>query len=116
MHNKKLLRNDILFISVILIIAIIGFVVFKVTLKSGNLVLVSVNGKEQYRYSIDEDREFTVKTGENGKDINTVVIKDNTVFMKEADCPDKICVKHREISNSGETIVCLPHKVVVSVE
>lgn len=114
--DKKRLRNDIVFISVILILAIVGFLIFKVTLKSGNTVLVSVNGEEQYRYSISENKEFTVKTGENGKNINTIVIEDRKVFMKEADCPDKICVRHRAISNSGETIVCLPHRVVVSVE
>ena len=28
---------------------------------------------------------------------------------------DKICVNHAAISKKGETIVCLPHKVVVEV-
>ena len=36
--------------------------------------------------------------------------------MKEADCPDKYCVKQGKIKNVGETIVCLPHKVVVEIE
>ena len=36
--------------------------------------------------------------------------------MKEADCPDQICRKHKAIDKSGETIVCLPHKVVIEVE
>ena len=35
--------------------------------------------------------------------------------MKEADCPDQICVRHKAISKSGESIVCLPHKVVVEI-
>ncbi len=35
--------------------------------------------------------------------------------MKEADCPDKVCVGMRRISKSGETIVCLPHKLVIAI-
>ena len=35
--------------------------------------------------------------------------------MIEADCPDLICVHHKPISRQGESIVCLPHKVIVEV-
>ena len=37
------------------------------------------------------------------------------VSVNNKDCPDKICVNHAAISKKGETIVCLPHKVVVEV-
>ena len=32
-----------------------------------------------------------------------------------ADCPDQHCAAHRPISQSGETIICLPHKLVITV-
>jgi hypothetical protein len=35
--------------------------------------------------------------------------------VEAADCPDKLCVSHREIFREGESIVCLPHRVVVTV-
>ena len=35
--------------------------------------------------------------------------------MTDADCPDKLCVKTGRISKTGETIVCLPHRVVVEI-
>ena len=35
--------------------------------------------------------------------------------MKDANCPDKICEGHNKISYKGETIVCLPHKVVIEI-
>ena len=35
--------------------------------------------------------------------------------MTDADCPDKICVNHATISDVGESIVCLPHRVVVEI-
>ena len=36
--------------------------------------------------------------------------------MIEADCPDQTCVKKHSIKYEGETIVCLPHKVVISID
>ena len=44
-----------------------------------------------------------------------ILIKDGKVTMKEADCKDKICADHKAIEKSGETIVCLPHKVVIEI-
>lgn len=117
MHNKKRFRNDILLVTVIVVLAAIGFLIFKMGLKSGNTVIVTVNGEEKYRYDISENREFTVKTGKDGENINIVVIKDGKVYVKDADCRDQICVHHRPISKAGEDpIVCLPHKFTLSVE
>ena len=47
---------------------------------------------------------------------NTVVIKKGKVFVKSADCPDQICVKHKAISKCGESIVCLPNRVIIEVK
>ena len=33
-----------------------------------------------------------------------------------ADCPDKLCVHQKAVSRDGESIICLPNKVVVSIE
>ena len=48
--------------------------------------------------------------------INTLVIENGKADMISADCPDKLCVKQHAISSNGETIVCLPNKVVVEIE
>ena len=57
-----------------------------------------------------------IVTGEDGENVNTLVIKDGEASMTEADCPDGICVAHRPIKNTGESIVCLPHKIVVEIQ
>ena len=52
----------------------------------------------------------------NGVVTNTLEIRDGCADMTDADCPDKICVNQKAVSRPGETIVCLPNKVVVEVE
>ena len=37
-------------------------------------------------------------------------------MMRKADCKDQICADHKAIEKSGETIVCLPHKVVIEIQ
>ena len=44
---------------------------------------------------------------------NIVTVKDGKIAVTEADCPDQYCVK-QGFCNSGEQIVCLPHKLVIS--
>ncbi len=111
MVSKKL-RNDILLVGGIVVFALLLFVVFKLNLKDGNLVKVSIDSQMKDCYNFNEDGEYTITSGKN---TNVLVIKDGTAFIKSADCPDKICVHHRPISKVGETIVCLPHKVVVEI-
>ncbi len=109
---SKKLRNDIFLCLGILGLALIVFVIFKANLKDGNYVNVVVDGKITQSYALKEDVN-TILVTEKGN--NTLVIKDGQVFIQNADCPDKICVAHQKISKTGETIVCLPHKLVVEI-
>ena len=74
---------------------------------------LTVDGQVVESLPLDEDCEYDIKSDAGA--VNTLVIKDGAAKMTQADCPDKICVNHRAISLSGESIICLPHKVVVSV-
>ena len=109
------LRNDLLLVGGLLAAVLIAFVVFKLTLKDGTFVAVSVDGVQTAQYPLSEDRETVITTGKNGEQTNVLVIEDGRAYVRRADCPDKICVGHRPISQVGETIVCLPHKVVICV-
>ncbi len=112
MRKNKVL-NDIFLVLGIIIIALIIFIVFKLNLKQGNVVKVSIDNQMKDCYNINNDTRVVISDGEN---TNTLVIKDGTAYISEANCPDKICVAHRAISKTGETIVCLPHRLVVEIE
>lgn len=109
------IRNDFILIGAILLIAAVAFGVFKLTQSDGGYVTVSVDGDVVQTYSINDEIETTITTGDNGEQVNVLVISQGQALVKSANCPDGICFEHRPISKDGETIVCLPHKVVVAV-
>lgn len=106
-------KNDVILVVVVLILAgaVFGWSVLKKQ-EPGARVVVTVNKEETANYSLDEEGEYNI-SADNGQ--NTLIIKDGKADVTEADCPDKLCVKQKEISKNGETIVCLPHKVVVEI-
>lgn len=113
MSKNQKLKNDIILALSVILIALGVFLVFNITKKQGGYAVVLQNGKELSRYSLSSD--FTTDISYNGKS-NTLVIKNGKAYVLAADCPDKVCVSHRKISKEGETIVCLPHKLVIAIE
>ncbi len=47
---------------------------------------------------------------------NVVIISGSKVSVTEASCKNQVCVKHGAISRPGESIVCLPNRLVVRIE
>lgn len=110
--NGKKIKNDIILVSVLaglILLAILGILLFR---KSGSTVKVTVDGKLFGEYSLDEDKTVEIRS-DGGT--NLLVIKDGKAYVERASCPDGICSSHRPISYGGESIICLPNKVVVEV-
>ncbi len=112
-NNKRKLKNDLILVAALLVLAAAGFVLFNAFKQAGDYAVVSVDGSEVARYPLDKELETDIITVSG---TNTLVIKEGKASVSSASCPDLICVGHREISNVGETIVCLPNKVVISIE
>ena len=110
--GKAKFRNDVVFIVAILIIAAIGALYLFFFRAEGNVVRVTVDGELYAVYSLSDDVVEDIKMGENS---NRLIIKDGRAYVESASCPDGICVNHHPIFRDGESIVCLPNKVVVTV-
>lgn len=108
----KKVKNDIIFISFLLVVVLIFGLVLYLTQTKGDTVVVTVDGALFGEYPIDEDEQIEIKS-QNGE--NLLAIKDKTADVISASCPDGICVHHRPIQNGGESIICLPNKVVVEI-
>lgn len=75
--------------------------------------VIEQDGQEILRLPLAEERTVRIPW-EDG--FNTVTVTQQGVFMSEADCPDQICVRQGTICNGGESIVCLPHRLVIRLE
>ncbi len=64
-------------------------------------------------YDLETNQVITITT-ELG--FNEIDINNGTVHIADADCKDKYCVKDKPIEYNNQTIVCLPHQVIVKVE
>lgn len=115
-NSAKKIRNDIILASVLLLLALAAFLIFKLSAKEGSTVSITVGGEVYKTVPLDNDAVIEVVTGENGEYVNTVTVKDGKVFVSYANCPDGICENHRPIKYRGESIACLPHKLAVTVD
>ena len=108
----KMKKKDLVLIAVVLLLAVVSFLFLHVQgSKDAGSVRVTVDGVEKGIFPLNQDDEISINNG-----TNTIVISDGEVDMIDADCPDHICVDHKPISKNGESIICLPNKVVVEIQ
>lgn len=86
-------------------------VIWEQELTSGTQTVV-LEGKDSTLY-INGEKTDTVCLSEM---FHVISVSDKNVTMIEADCRDQICVNHKPINRKGESIICLPHKLVVTVQ
>lgn len=106
-------KADFIIIGIVtVIVGILVFFLYFVNADSGNVVIVEKDGEVIETLSLDKDikREY-----EFDGETNTLIIRDGKARITDANCPDGICSQHKSINKSGESIICLPHKLVVTV-
>ncbi len=74
---------------------------------------ITVDGQERELFSLKEDQSVLIE-GMNGHSL-VVHIESGEVYVTDATCPDKICMHRGRIRSLGETIVCMPSRIVVEI-
>lgn len=108
-------KKDLIFIFSILIFAVFLLLIQRVygnAQDEADLVKITVNQKLYGTYELNKNQTITIQ---NDFGINTIQIQNKDVWMEEADCPDGYCKEQGHISKNKQTIVCLPHKLVVEI-
>ena len=109
-------KADIVLAVVLLIIGVGSLFAFRAGAADASAAdpeaVVTVDGTEQQRLKLSEDQTVIV---ESAYGTNTVTVKDGSVFVSEADCLNRDCVRMGSISKPGQIIVCLPHHFSVTV-
>lgn len=110
MHNRKF-KADIILIACLLTAGFVLILSGHGKRKTGADAVVSVEGKEQGRYSLSIDGEYMLNGG-----TNVLIIENGTARISDADCPDKLCIKQGKIKYTTQCITCLPNKLTVTIE
>ena len=105
-------KTDYLLIAAALLAAIGIWFFYSASAKAGGGVEITVDGESKAFLPLKENDSIRIDT-EAG--YNVITVQDGTVTVTEADCRDQICAEHKKIKKTGETIVCLPHKLVVTI-
>lgn len=103
---------------------------------NGTYLQVSAGGRLLYEYELKSDKETQVYLLITSEDeasppevvctaekpqlpvsgcYNLLEINGSTVRMAAASCPDQICVQHRALSGTMESIVCLPNQLTIQL-
>lgn len=111
--NKRFGKNDVIFISLLLVFCIaVCLAVYKGGAVEGSNLIITVDGKVYGTYSLFQEQTITIQEGNME---NVIVIKDGKAYMSHASCPDQLCVDQKAVSFDKESIICLPNKVVLTV-
>lgn len=107
--KKKYIADIILIIGLLVLTVILSFFIYKKDTSDDLYVEISIDGKLIDRFELDKNMENVLSTG------NKLIINNGCVYIKDADCPDRLCVKQGTISKANESIICLPNRLVVRI-
>lgn len=108
---KRFKLWDMIIVVFTLVISVAVFLCY-ISADKGENVEITINGELHSIYPLYENKTIDIIT-KNGN--LKVCIEDNEAYISEADCNDKMCIKDRPVSRKGQTIVCLPLKVIVKI-
>ena len=112
-EKEKLISiGDIVLLVAVILLCTVVTVLLVASREDGLEVEIVSDGEVLKTMELKKDAKYEVVTD---RGTNLVVIEDGQVVVMEADCPDKVCVNHKPVSMTGETIICLPHKLVIEI-
>ena len=78
----------------------------------GDTVVIKQDGRVLYTLDLSKEKDREIVVEYQGRQ-NVIAIQDGDVYMKEADCPDHVCMDTGRLSKAGVPIVCLPNRLMV---
>ena len=109
-NNNKI---AVIVLGIITIISL-GFILHLYTLDGGQ-AFVYQNGDLLVELDLKNNQIYEVKDDQNNV-TNIISVEDGYVYMKEANCPDHICMNMGKIKHHNQSIVCLPNKIVINIQ
>ena len=112
LSTKKL----IIIIAAAVIICLAVYIAAVRLAPHGDIAVISVNGEEYKRIDLSKVKEPYELRIETEYGVNIVLVEPGAISVSSADCPDKICVYQGRLTQAGLPIICMPHRLVISIE
>ena len=109
----KLKNNDLILIGVLLAGFAVLMVMLMLTKSGGTYAVVSVDSVEVASFPLNQDITYEIDGYNGGR--NTLIIKDGKAHLEDSSCPDHLCEHMGKIHKVGQSIICLPNRVVVEI-
>ncbi len=106
--KKLVTKKDFILLLVVLVMGIVGIFLAN-SADKGTTVEIKVDGETVEKISLAGDY---LKKQVNGV---TICRENGEIYVKEANCPDKVCVRSGKISKAGEGIICSPNRVAIEI-
>lgn len=106
----KKYRIDIIVVASLLILSLAVLLIVNLTKEEGAFAEVTVDGNVSGKYSLAIDGTYSLNGG-----TNTLVIQNGEAYMSYSNCPDHICENTGKIRHVGQTIICLPNRITVTI-
>lgn len=114
----KFKKGDLLIVIILAAAVISWFGINKLSeSKTDRQVVIEINGNVYKTLPMKagmEQQNIHIKL-DNGKHID-IVADENGACVADVICPDKVCQQTGLVNKAGQSIVCLPNRVVVYIE
>lgn len=113
MDKRKLITlTDVLIIG-IFVIAAAGFYVFSTGTRVAGADTAEIRIREETvkTVSLEEDRIFSLA----GHPEIQFIVSNGRIAFHKSDCPDQICVRNGFLHLAGQSSVCLPNRVILTI-
>lgn len=111
--QRKIRLFEILIICIIVILSVFLFLLYRIFSHDGKTAVITVDSEVINTINLEAEKNLTFKL--YGHEDVIIELKDGQIRVLSSDCPDKICVNRGFISQVGESIICLPNKLIIEI-
>ena len=111
----KFRKFDLIIIGIALVIAVLS-VIPSIATKSYDTKIANiiVDGKVVQKIDLTEGKNKRINL--DLKENNVIMVKNGAIGIVDASCKDKVCKNTGFISRPGQSIVCVPSKLIIEIE
>ena len=115
MRSRQIFKiKDVILLAILLIVAIVAFFIIH-SKPNKNLEAVIVKDNQTYKIINLNEVEQPYQINIDGSIPVIISVEKNSIYFKNSECPDKICVNTGRLSKAGDIAVCLPAKVSIEL-